>query len=67
MGKTGVHTTVVCPFYINTGMFEGVRTRYRVRIPYVTIDKLKFEDQKRQSIERDLLYLHTLKTQNDLD
>jgi len=23
---TGVHTTVVCPFYINTGMFEGVTT-----------------------------------------
>jgi len=22
----GVHTTVVCPFYINTGMFEGVKT-----------------------------------------
>jgi all-trans-retinol dehydrogenase (NAD+) len=25
--KTGVHTTVVCPFYINTGMFEGAKTR----------------------------------------
>lgn len=27
MGKDGVHTTVVCPYYINTGMFEGVKTR----------------------------------------
>ncbi len=24
---TGVHTTCVCPFFINTGMFDGVRTR----------------------------------------
>ena len=24
----GVHTTCVCPFYISTGMFEGVKTRY---------------------------------------
>lgn len=30
MEKTGVHTTVICPFYINTGMFEGVQTRYSV-------------------------------------
>ena len=27
MKKTGVHTTVVCPFFINTGMLDGVRTR----------------------------------------
>jgi len=27
LGKTGVHTTVVCPYYINTGMFEGIKTR----------------------------------------
>jgi len=27
-GKTGVHTTVVCPFYINTGMFEGVKSSF---------------------------------------
>ena len=25
--KTGVHTTVVCPVYINTGMFDGVETK----------------------------------------
>ena len=24
----GVKTTVVCPFFINTGMFDGVKTRY---------------------------------------
>ena len=27
MKKTGVHTTVVCPFFINTGMFDGVKTK----------------------------------------
>ena len=25
--KTGVRTTVVCPYYINTGMFKGVSVR----------------------------------------
>ena len=26
-GKTGVKCTVVCPFYINTGMFDGVKAK----------------------------------------
>ena len=25
--NTGVQTTVVCPFFIDTGMFEGVQSR----------------------------------------
>lgn len=28
LGKDGIHTTTVCPFFIKTGMFEGVKTRY---------------------------------------
>ena len=28
MGKYGVNTLVVCPYFINTGMFDGVRTRF---------------------------------------
>ena len=24
LGKDGVNTTVVCPYYINTGMFKGI-------------------------------------------
>ncbi len=24
--KTGIHTTVVCPVFINTGMFHGVQS-----------------------------------------
>ena len=26
LGKTGVKTTVVCPFFINTGMFHGAKS-----------------------------------------
>jgi all-trans-retinol dehydrogenase (NAD+) len=31
--KSGVRTTVVCPFYINTGMFEGVKTQFPLFLP----------------------------------
>jgi len=30
---SGVSTTVVCPFYINTGMFDGARTRFWFLLP----------------------------------
>lgn len=33
LGKTGVHTTCVCPYYINTGMFDGVKTKYSFLLP----------------------------------
>ena len=26
MGRTGVKTTCICPFFIDTGMFAGVRS-----------------------------------------
>lgn len=28
-----IRTTVVCPYYINTGMFEGVKTRFPLLLP----------------------------------
>ncbi|MFN3410963.1 MAG: SDR family oxidoreductase [Exilispira sp.] len=31
--KSKVRTTVVCPYYINTGMFNGVRTKFPVLLP----------------------------------
>jgi all-trans-retinol dehydrogenase (NAD+) len=31
-----IKTTVVCPFYISTGMFEGVKTRFRLLLPILT-------------------------------
>jgi len=30
---TGINTTVVCPYYINTGMFDGVKTKYPFLLP----------------------------------
>ena len=29
----GVRTTVVCPYYIDTGMFKGVKTRFPLLLP----------------------------------
>lgn len=29
----GVRTTLVCPYYIDTGMFEGVKTRFPLLLP----------------------------------
>jgi all-trans-retinol dehydrogenase (NAD+) len=31
-GVKDVHTTVVCPYYINTGMFDGVKTNFLLPI-----------------------------------
>jgi all-trans-retinol dehydrogenase (NAD+) len=31
-----VKTTVVCPFYISTGMFAGVKTRFPLLLPILT-------------------------------
>lgn len=27
LGKTGIKTTIVCPFFISTGMFEGCKLK----------------------------------------
>jgi all-trans-retinol dehydrogenase (NAD+) len=29
----GVHTTVICPYYVDTGMFTGVKTRFPLLLP----------------------------------
>ncbi|NWI63676.1 RDHE2 dehydrogenase, partial [Todus mexicanus] len=33
LGKTGVKTTIVCPFIINTGMFEGCTAKWPTLLP----------------------------------
>lgn len=38
--KSRVRTTVVCPYYINTGMFAGVRTRFRFLFPILEEDRV---------------------------
>ncbi|XP_072110832.1 epidermal retinol dehydrogenase 2 [Mobula birostris] len=32
-GKNGIKTTIVCPFFINTGMFDGCKTKWPNFIP----------------------------------
>jgi all-trans-retinol dehydrogenase (NAD+) len=36
----GVLTTIVCPFYIDTGMFAGVKTRTRLLLPILKQQKV---------------------------
>lgn len=33
LGKTGVKTTIVCPYFINTGMFDGCTTKWPRFLP----------------------------------
>lgn len=35
-GKTGVKSLVVCPYYIDTGMFAGVKTRFPLLLPIMS-------------------------------
>ena len=37
-GHTGVKTTIVEPFFVNTGMFEGVKTRFPSILPILDQD-----------------------------
>lgn len=41
--NTGVNTTCVCPFYISTGMFQGVKTRLSALMPILTPDYVATE------------------------
>lgn len=34
-----INTTLVCPFYINTGMFNGVKTRFPLLLPILDPEK----------------------------
>lgn len=36
----GVRTTVVCPFFIDTGMFHGVKTRFSLILPILKEDRV---------------------------
>ncbi|MDQ2068407.1 SDR family oxidoreductase [Natronospira bacteriovora] len=35
-----IRTTVVCPFFVNTGMFDGVQTRWRWLLPILDPDRV---------------------------
>ena len=49
--KSRVRTTVVCPFYISTGMFAGVQTRFPSLLPI--LDPERVTDQIVDAIRRD--------------
>ena len=38
--RLNIRTTVVCPFFINTGMFAGVKTRFPFVLPILNEDKV---------------------------
>jgi all-trans-retinol dehydrogenase (NAD+) len=38
--KLNIHTTIVCPYYINTGMFAGVKTRFSFLLPILEQEKV---------------------------
>ena len=42
-----VRTTVVCPYYVDTGMFHGVRTRFSFLLPILQPDDGGDEDRAR--------------------
>ena len=46
----GVKTTIVCPYYINTGMFDGVRTRFPLLLPI--LDEAKVSARIVRAIEK---------------
>ncbi|XP_072219614.1 short chain dehydrogenase/reductase family 16C, member 5a [Leuresthes tenuis] len=37
-GKDGVKTTIVCPYFINTGMFDGCQTKWPSLLPILNAD-----------------------------
>jgi all-trans-retinol dehydrogenase (NAD+) len=47
----GVTTTVVCPFYVDTGMFEGVKSRVPLLLPILQPDRVA--DKIVRAIEHD--------------
>ncbi len=47
----GVRTTVVCPYYIDTGMFDGVKTRFSFLLPILKEEKVA--DKILKAVERD--------------
>ncbi|XP_043545274.1 epidermal retinol dehydrogenase 2 [Chiloscyllium plagiosum] len=37
-GKNGVRTTIVCPYFINTGMFDGCKTKWPHLLPILDVN-----------------------------
>jgi len=53
----GVKTTVVCPFYINTGMFEGAKTKLPIMLPILQPEYVVNQIVSAAKREKAVLYL----------
>jgi len=42
LGKTGVKTTCVCPYFINTGMFAGAQSKLPFILPFLESEDVAF-------------------------
>ncbi|NXO58856.1 RDHE2 dehydrogenase, partial [Aramus guarauna] len=68
LGKTGVKTTIVCPYLINTGMFDGCRSKWPRLFPILDPEYVAEKivtavrrDQEILVLPRILYFLLTLK------
>ncbi|XP_054250677.1 epidermal retinol dehydrogenase 2 [Indicator indicator] len=68
MGKNGVKTTVVCPFVINTGMFDGCEAKWQTLLPILepeyVAEKIMTairQDQEILALPRSVYFLIALK------
>jgi all-trans-retinol dehydrogenase (NAD+) len=50
-GNLPIKNTVICPYYINTGMFEGAKTRFNFLLPILEPEEVA--DKIIQAIEKD--------------
>ncbi|XP_074843265.1 epidermal retinol dehydrogenase 2 [Carettochelys insculpta] len=55
LGKTGIKTTVVCPYVINTGMFDGCKTKWPRLFPI--LDSEYAAEKIVSAIQREQVYL----------
>eukprot|EP00906_Rhabdomonas_costata_P006820 RCo009883 len=60
LGKKGVATTCVCPYYINTGMFDGVKTRFSFLLPILEPEYVAFKVIQAIKRRREVLYMPRL-------
>jgi len=53
----GVLTTVVCPYYVDTGMFAGVKTRFPLLLPILKEDRVATKIVRAVQLNRRRLFM----------
>ncbi|NXU52161.1 RDHE2 dehydrogenase, partial [Turnix velox] len=68
LGKTGIKTTIVCPYFINTGMFDGCTSKWPRLLPNLEPEYVAEKvmtairrDQEMLLIPRSLYFIFSLK------